>query len=76
MLGIYSVRRHRRDDHRGHFAIWRLGVMAAAAVSCDCVTGVHRLVQGALERFGGAAPGGSMWVAIFAFVFGDRKSVV
>lgn len=45
MLGTYSVRRYRRDDYRGNFTVWRWGILAAAFVSVDATTGLHKGLQ-------------------------------
>lgn len=68
ILGIYSVRRHRRDDHRGRFTVWRLGILAAVVASMEATTGFHETLQAFGEKIGGARQ--SFWVVAYVIFFG------
>jgi len=73
ILGIYSVRRHRRDDYRGHFAVWQWVISIALLASIDAATGLHRIVQGACAHFLGELSwgnGAAWWVGAWSILFG------
>lgn len=57
MLGTYSVRRHRRDDYRGRFTVWRWAILCAVVVSIDATVGIHHTWQSICEF----ATGTSLW---------------
>ena len=73
MLGIYSVRRHRRDDYRGRFTIWRWAITCAVLISVDATVGLHHLWRGLCE-FVAQTPlwgdGSIWWIGVWALVFG------
>lgn len=73
MLGIYSVRRHRRDDYRGRFTIWRWAIACAALLSVDATVGLHHVWQGLCEYVAKTplwGDGSIWWVGTWALVFG------
>lgn len=41
---VYSLRRHRVDDERGRYRIWRVAGMAAVLLSFNAIVGGHELV--------------------------------
>ncbi|MCG8450871.1 MAG: hypothetical protein MI725_14995 [Pirellulales bacterium] len=41
---IYSLRRHRVDDYRGRYRVWRFAVWTAVALSINAVMGLHEPV--------------------------------
>ena len=73
MLGTYSVRRHRRDDYRGKFTVWRWAIASAVLISVDATTGIHHGVQKLCERvfqtplFGN---GSIWWIGIWTSLLG------
>ncbi len=73
MLGIYSVRQHRRDDHRARFTVWRWAMIAAAFASIDATAGLHRTWQAICQAvfYTPLVGDGSIWwVATWSIVFG------
>ncbi len=73
ILGIYSVRRHRRDDYRGRFAVWQWVITIALLASIDAATGLHRIVQGACTHFLGELAwgnGAAWWIGVWSVLFG------
>lgn len=73
MLGTYSVRRHRRDDYRGNFTVWRWAILAAVLVSVDATTGLHNGFQRVCElvtRTSLWGDGSIWWVGACTILFG------
>lgn len=73
MLGVYSVRRHRRDDYRGRFTVWRWAIALAVLASVDATVGVHHLWQGFCQFITGTSllgDGSIWWVATWMLLFG------
>ncbi len=50
---IYMLRRHRVDDYRGHYRIWRIATWAALALSLNTVVALHVPVAQALGSWSG-----------------------
>ena len=42
-LLIYSIRRHKLDDYRGHYRWWLVAGIAWLVMSVDAITGLHDL---------------------------------
>lgn len=73
MLGIYSVRRYRRDDYRGRFTVWRWAILATLFVGIDATVGLHDAWQGLCIYVSGTnvwGNGSIWWVATWLLVFG------
>jgi hypothetical protein len=62
-LLIYSIRRHKLDDYRGHYRWWFVAGLAWLVMSVDATAGIHDLFSVAMTRLTGhAAPaGGQVW---------------
>lgn len=45
---VYSLRRHRVDDYRGRYRVWRTAGWAALLVSLNSVLGAHTLIAACL----------------------------
>ncbi len=62
-LLIYSIRRHKLDDYRGHYRWWWVAGLAWLVMSVDATAGIHDLFSVAMTRLTGhAAPaGGQIW---------------
>jgi len=60
---IFSLRRHRVDDYRGRYRVWRTAVWAAFALSLNAVVGGHLIVARILGHFTGwnLFPGSAEW---------------
>jgi len=79
MLGTYSVRRHRRDDYRGRFTVWRWAIICAVLISIDTATGLHNVfaslcnlaTQTTISRDGTSIGSNAWWVGTFAILFGS-----
>jgi len=70
---IYSLRRHRVDDFRGRYRIWRIAGWAAVALSLNTVVGVHSIVARVLGHFTGwsvLSGNAGWWLAAAAIVGG------
>jgi hypothetical protein len=50
---IYLLKRHRLDDLRGRYRVWRTGSLLAVAMSACCVTGAHTLLGSAMAHLTG-----------------------
>jgi hypothetical protein len=50
---IYMLRRHRVDDYRGHYRVWRIATWAALALSLNAVVGLHVPVARVLGSWSG-----------------------
>ena len=71
ILGIYSVRRNRRDDYRARFTVWQWALGAALIACFDVAVDAHSAFQTACERFVGEATwgaGSAWWVTGWATV--------
>lgn len=73
ILAIYSVRRNRRDDYRGRFAVWQWAILVVLLASVDTAVGLHGIVQGACEYCFGARAwgnGAAWWIGAWGLVIG------
>lgn len=73
---IYLVRRHRRDDYRGHYAIWLWAALAWVAGSADAAASLSQgLSSLLLQQYGGSLASGGLSLAprvAFAILLGGR----
>ncbi len=69
---IFSLRRHRVDDSRGRYRIWRLAAFAAVALSLNSVVRGHEVVARVLGHFSGWSllPEHAGWWLLPATIFG------
>ncbi len=69
---IFSLRRHRVDDHRGRYRIWQIATWVAVALSVNAVAGAHQIVADALGYFSGwsVLPAHAEWWLAPAAVLG------
>lgn len=69
---IYSLRRHRVDDNRGRYRIWRLLAVVSVVMSANTFVGGHALVARVLGHFTGwsVLPGSVGWWLAPAAVLG------
>ena len=69
---VYLLRRHRVDDYRGRYRVWRASSWAAIALSLNCVLGVHTLVARVLGNVVDfqMLPANAGWWLIPAALFG------
>jgi len=60
---LYSLRRHRVDDVRGCYRVWRTAGWAAVAMSLDAVTNIHEPLARLFGHFTGwqLLPGHVLW---------------
>jgi hypothetical protein len=73
MWGIYSVRKHRRDDYRARFMVWRWAIAAAVFLSMDATAGLHNAWQGCCQYLFEtplSGDGSIWWVGTWSLVFG------
>jgi hypothetical protein len=65
---IYSIRKHRIDDYRGRYRIWRWAVVACLFASLNCVAGMHSLLADVLAHYSGwtALRAGAIWWLVLA----------
>lgn len=59
---IYLLKRHRLDDLRGRYRVWRTGSLLAVVVSACCVTGAHSLFGSALSHLTGLSNTAAWWL--------------
>lgn len=69
---IFSLRRHRVDDHRGRYRVWQIATWVAVALSINTVVGAHQIVADALGYFSGwsVLPAHAEWWLAPAAVLG------
>ena len=69
---IYSLRRHRVDDNRGRYRVWRLVAGVSVVLSANAVVGGHAIVARALGHLTGwsVLPGSVGWWLAPAAVLG------
>jgi hypothetical protein len=70
---IYSLRRHRVDDYRGRYRVWRWVGWTAMAASFDAVVGLHHVAAAAANTATGwslTAGGAEWWLAPAVLVGG------
>jgi hypothetical protein len=64
---IHSIRRHRLDDDRGRYRIWKWASAACLLASANCVIGLHTLVAelaGHFTGWTGLREGAAWWLAL------------
>jgi hypothetical protein len=64
---VLSIRRHRIDDIRGRFRIWRWAALACLVASANCVTAGHALVADVATHFTGWSmlrDGAAWWLCL------------
>ena len=70
-LLIYSIRRHKLDDYRGHYRWWLVAGIAWLVMSVDAITGLHDLFRAAMTRFSGfsaPASGHAWWIGCWGLL--------
>jgi hypothetical protein len=69
---IYSLRRHRVDDYRGRYRVWRTAGWAAGFVSFATITGAHTMAATVLGHLTGWSwlPNSSGWWLVPATLLG------
>lgn len=69
---IFSLRRHRVDDNRGRYRIWRLAALIAVVLSLNSVVDGHGIVARVLGHFTGwnLLPNHVEWWLVPATIFG------
>jgi hypothetical protein len=68
---IYSLRRHRVDDVRGRYRVWKWIAWGGLAASCNAVVGLHAVLSGAAVALTGwslTTGGAEWWLAPLAIV--------
>jgi len=67
-LLVCSIRRHRIDDYRGHYRVWRWAAAVFFVASVDSVAGLHVLLAEALSHHAGwtALRDGAVWWLMLA----------
>lgn len=62
-LITYSIRRHRIDDFRGRYRVWRGATLACLMMSAISVTGLHHTIAAGLTQLTGwsALHDGAIW---------------
>jgi hypothetical protein len=50
---VFSLRRHRVDDYRGRYRIWKIAVWASIALSLNAVVSLHRPAASVLGHYSG-----------------------
>lgn len=62
-LMTYSLRRHRIDDFRGRYRVWRAATFACLMMSAVSVTGLHHIIATAMTQLTGwsALRDGAVW---------------
>jgi len=69
---IFLLRRHRVDDYRGRYRVWRIAVWTALALSLHAVVGGHTIAARALGHFSGwnLLPNNAAWWLAPTAIFG------
>lgn len=65
---IYLLKRHRLDDLRGRYRVWRTGSFLAVVVSACCVTGAQTLFGSALSHLTGLSNTAAWWLVPSAII--------
>ena len=70
---LFSLRRHRVDDVRGRYRIWRLVSTVAVLLSLNAILGGHTLLAQALGHLSGwtVLPGNTLWWLVPTAVVGS-----
>ena len=70
---IFSLRRHRVDDYRGRYRVWRTAGWAAVLLSFAMVSGIHGVagqIAGELSGWNGLLPNNAGWWLVPAVLLG------
>ncbi|HKD37191.1 MAG TPA: hypothetical protein VKB78_10330, partial [Pirellulales bacterium] len=70
-LLVYSIRRHKVDDYRGHYRWWFIAGLAWLVMSLDAITGLHELFRAAMTRLSGysaPAAGHAWWIGAWGLL--------
>ncbi len=70
-LVVWSVRRHKLDDYRGHYRWWLVAAVAWLLMSVDATTGLHdalRVVMTRLSATVGPLAGHGWWIGIWGLI--------
>ncbi|HEV3418237.1 MAG TPA: hypothetical protein VG056_15535 [Pirellulales bacterium] len=70
-LLIYSVRRHKLDDYRGHYRWWLVAAAAWLMMSVDATAGIHDLFRAAMTRltaYSAPAAGHVWWIGCWGLL--------
>jgi hypothetical protein len=70
-LLVYSIRRHKLDDYRGHYRWWFVAGLAWLVMSLDAITGLHELFRAAMTRlsgYTGPAAGHAWWLGVWGLL--------
>ncbi len=70
-LLVYSIRRHKLDDYRGHYRWWFVAGIAWLVMSLDAITGLHDLFRAAMTRLSGysaPAAGHAWWLGVWGLL--------
>ncbi len=70
---LFVLRRHRKDDYRGHYRIWIWAGAGLLFASVDACTGLHTIFAVLLTRLAGTPLHGSgavWWLALYGLVLG------
>jgi hypothetical protein len=71
---LFVLRRHRKDDYRGHYRIWIWAGGGLLFASVDAGTGLHTIFAVLLTRLAGTplfGTGDVWWVGLYSLVFGS-----
>ncbi|MCC7475366.1 MAG: hypothetical protein IT425_08220 [Pirellulales bacterium] len=66
-LLTYSIRRHRIDDFRGRYRVWRNAALVCLLLSANSVVGFHQVLADALSHLTGLSAlreGAIWWIAL------------
>ena len=72
-LIVYSVRRFRADDYRGHYRVWLWAAACWLLLSIDTTAGLHQAFAAAMVALTGArllGDGSVWWVIAYGFLLG------
>jgi hypothetical protein len=72
-LLVFNIRRHKLDDYRGRYGLWRWAVLGCLVASIDCTAGLHQILQGALMAAAGTplvGDGSVWWIGCGTCLFG------
>ncbi len=70
-LIVWSVRRHKLDDYRGHYRWWLIAAAAWLLMSVDATTGIHdalRVVMTKLSSNAGPLAGHAWWIGLWGLI--------
>ena len=70
-LVVYSIRRHRIDDYRGHYRIWLWAALCWTVLSVDETASLHEGFKELMSHATGTrvlGDGSIWWVAVYFFV--------